>query len=81
MVGRLSAVSRPFTRAWEVEKRGAAGVRRPRLSVDDGRDIVWTMCSLAVHDLLVVGRGWSSERYQQWLTAALTCELLPAGRA
>ena len=39
------------------------------------------VCSLAVHDLLVVERGWSYERYQEWLTAALTCELLPVGRA
>jgi hypothetical protein len=57
------------------------GVLRAGLSADDGRDIVWTICSLAVHDLLVVDRGWSSERHQEWLTAALTCELLPTGRA
>jgi hypothetical protein len=26
------------------------------LSVEDARDICWTLCSLAVHDLLVVER-------------------------
>jgi hypothetical protein len=38
---------------------------------------MWTPCSLAVHDLLVVARGWPSERYQAWLTAAPSRELLP----
>jgi AcrR family transcriptional regulator len=54
------------------------GVLRPGLSVEDARDIVWTLCSLAVRDLLVVARGWSEERYRAWLTDALTHELLRA---
>jgi AcrR family transcriptional regulator len=53
------------------------GALRPGLSVDDAVDVVWTLCSLAVHDLLVVSRGWSSERYAAWLAEALTRELLP----
>ncbi len=53
------------------------GALRPGLSVDDAADVVWTLCSLAAHDLLVVSRGWSSERYAVWLTEALTRELLP----
>jgi hypothetical protein len=31
---------------------------------------------LAVHDLLILGRGWSYERYEAWLAAALIRELL-----
>ena len=54
------------------------GVLRPGLSAEVARDIVWTLCSLAVRDLLVVARGWSEERYQAWLTEALTHELLIA---
>lgn len=50
---------------------------RPELSFEEARDVVWTMCSLAVHDLLVVARSWTSEQYQEWLTAALTRDLLP----
>ena len=50
---------------------------RPDLAFDDARDVVWTLCSLAVHDLLVVARGWTSEQYRSWLTAALIRELLP----
>jgi hypothetical protein len=46
------------------------------MPVEEARDITWTLCSLAVHDLLVVERRWTSERYQRWLTAVLTHELL-----
>jgi AcrR family transcriptional regulator len=73
--------------AWRLEGQGRfvamlaeRGALRPGLAFEDGRDIVWTMCSLAVHDLLVVERRWSPERYQEWLSAILTCELLPAAR-
>lgn len=57
------------------------GALREGLAIEDARDIVWTLCSLAVHDHLVVARDWNSDRYQAWLTAALTQELLggPAG--
>lgn len=52
------------------------GVLRSGLSVEQARDIIWTLCSAAVHDLLVIERGWTSERYRDWLAAALACELL-----
>ena len=70
--------------AWRLEGQGRfvgmlaeRGRLRPGLSFEVARDLLWTLCSLAVHDLLVVARGWTSERYQEWLTAALTRELLP----
>ena len=53
--------------------RGALG---PDLTVDAAIDIAWTLCSLAVYDLLVHGRGWGDERYQTWLTDSLARELL-----
>jgi AcrR family transcriptional regulator len=49
---------------------------RPELSVEDARDLLWTLCSTGVHDLLVRERGWSSECYRDWLAAALKRELL-----
>jgi AcrR family transcriptional regulator len=49
---------------------------RSDLSVDDARDIIWTLCSTPVHDLLVRERGWTSQRYRDWLAAALQRELL-----
>lgn len=74
--------------AWRLEGQGRfasmlgeRGVLRAGLSIERARDIVWTLCSLAVHDLLVAERGWTSEQYQEWLSDALTCQLLPDGRA
>jgi AcrR family transcriptional regulator len=52
------------------------GAIKPGLAVDAGIDVTWTLCSLAVYDLLVLGRGWSDNRYQTWLTRALVFELL-----
>ena len=53
------------------------GALRPGLSVDHGRDGLWTLTSLAVYDMLVVTRGWSPERYEHWLSDALGGLLLP----
>jgi TetR/AcrR family transcriptional regulator, regulator of autoinduction and epiphytic fitness len=69
--------------AWRLEGQGQfvrmladRGVLRPGLVVDAGIDMTWTLCSLAVYDLLVLERGWNDERYQTWLTDALDFELL-----
>lgn len=51
-------------------------VMRSGVSVEHARDVVWTLCSLAVHDLLVISRGWTAEQYQDWLARALAVELL-----
>jgi AcrR family transcriptional regulator len=53
------------------------GVLRPGLSVEEARDLLWTLNSLAIHDLLVLQRGWSPDRYRGWLAGALARELLP----
>jgi AcrR family transcriptional regulator len=53
------------------------GALKPGLSLDDGRDGLWTLCSLAVYDMLVGTRGWSDDRYQGWLTESLVGLLLP----
>jgi AcrR family transcriptional regulator len=52
------------------------GALRSNISVDEARDIMWTLCSASVHDLLVIDRGWTSERYRDWLAEALRCALL-----
>jgi AcrR family transcriptional regulator len=53
------------------------GVLRPELSVEEARDLLWTLNALAVHDLLVLQRRWSPERYRDWLAASLRRTLLP----
>ena len=53
-----------------------SGELRLELSVEDARDLIWTLCSAAVHDLLVRERNWAPERYRDWLATALKRELL-----
>jgi AcrR family transcriptional regulator len=55
------------------------GSLRPGLAVEEGRDGLWALTSLAVWDLLVTTRGWTAERYERWLADRLTDLLL--GRA
>lgn len=52
------------------------GALRGGLGVEAASDLIWTLSSLAVHDLLVDERGWSSDAYERWLTDALTRDLL-----
>ena len=54
------------------------GVLRAEVDADRARDLAWTLCSLAIYDALVGARGWSEERYRDWLTEALVRELLPS---
>ena len=69
--------------AWRYEGQGRfvaqlaerGGLRADR-SLDEAKDIVWTLCSLEVHELLVLERGWTAERYEAWLATALMHELV-----
>jgi AcrR family transcriptional regulator len=53
------------------------GSLRTGLSVEEGRDGLWTLTSLAVWDLLVTTLGWTADRYQRWLADRLIDLLLP----
>ena len=57
------------------------GALRPGLSVEEAGDILWTVNALAVYDLLVRQRGWTPERYRDWVAAtnarALLADPLP----
>ena len=53
---------------------------RGGLSVEDARDAIWTLCSLAVYDQLVGARGWAPEKYRDWLARTLADSLLPSHR-
>lgn len=55
------------------------GALRPGLAPEGGVDLLWTLSSLAVYDLLVGGCGWTDDRYEQWLARSLARELLPDG--
>ncbi|HEU4673505.1 MAG TPA: helix-turn-helix domain-containing protein [Candidatus Limnocylindrales bacterium] len=59
-----------------VDRLADEGALRTDLSREDARDIVWTLCSLAVRDLLVQERGWSDARYEAWLARTLIAQLI-----
>jgi diadenosine tetraphosphatase ApaH/serine/threonine PP2A family protein phosphatase len=58
-----------------VHHLAAAGGLHADLDPDRARDIVWTLISPEVYELLVGDRGWSPDEYEQWLAQALTAAL------
>ena len=53
-----------------------AGALRPDLRERDAADVIHALMSPEVYRLLVVDRGWKTERYQQWLSGSLVDQLL-----
>ncbi|MGA7520848.1 MAG: helix-turn-helix domain-containing protein [Acidobacteriaceae bacterium] len=49
---------------------------RPGLSYRNARDILWTLTGSDVYRMLVRDRGWSSQKYQDWLAETLVRSLL-----
>jgi hypothetical protein len=49
---------------------------RPGLSYRAARDILWTLTGSDVYRMLVRERGWSSQKYQDWLANTLVRSLL-----
>jgi len=58
-----------------------AGRLRPELDDATARDIFWTLTGGDVYRLLVRERGWSSQKYQDWLADTLVRSLLTPGKA
>jgi AcrR family transcriptional regulator len=52
----------------------ASGDMRPELSADEIADVVWSTSAAEFYTLLVRERGWSLERYEEWL-ADTWCDL------
>jgi len=50
---------------------------KPGLRERDAADIIHALASPEIYGLLVSDRGWSGDRYEQWLQAILTDQLLP----
>jgi len=55
-----------------------AGHLRPGVTVGEAADIQWVLSSPEFYELLVLRRGWTPERYGQFIAQALTAALLPA---
>lgn len=64
-----------------VQGLAAEGVLRAGLDPEAACDVLWTLNHPSVWQLLVVERGWSAERYEQWLGDAACSEMLGAPHA
>jgi AcrR family transcriptional regulator len=53
------------------------GALRPQLRERDAADIVHALLSPELYRLLVIERGWTTERYRTWLATTLVDQLLP----
>jgi AcrR family transcriptional regulator len=60
-----------------VELLAARGPLRADVDVDEAAAIVWTLTSPEVNRLLHDDRGWSTQRYEQWLSTTLLRVLIP----
>jgi AcrR family transcriptional regulator len=53
---------------------------RPELNDATARDIFWALTGRDVYRMLVRERGWSSQKYQDWLADTLVHSLLTPGK-
>src|SRR6195256_5038692 len=58
-----------------------AGRLQPALDHATARDIFWMLTGRDVYRMLVRERGWSSQKYQDWLADSLVYSLLIPGKA
>ena len=70
--GRLEGMAR------FAQHLGDTGALHEGVTVEDARDVLWTINSHAVYRMLVSERGWSPERYRDWLARTLACALVPS---
>ena len=54
-----------------------AGALKPGLRERDAGDLIHALASPEVYGLLVFDRGWSGERYEEWVRSILIDQLLP----
>jgi AcrR family transcriptional regulator len=52
------------------------GQIRAGIGLDEVRDVLWTYTAVELYELLVLGRGWSVDRYAGWITRAITAALV-----
>lgn len=87
---RQAAASHPMMAALVVEldasrrarmlhnarRLAASGELRAGVDVEQAGDVLWTFSSPELYDLLVVRRGWSLQRYADFVTRGIVGELL-----
>lgn len=60
----------------DMRRLGEAVAEKTGVDADYATDVLYTLGSSAVYALLVFQSGWTSERYEEWLTAMLEAALL-----
>ena len=55
------------------------GALREGLGVEEARDLIWTLNSLEVWNLLVIQRGWTPQAYSSWVARAMADSVLAPG--
>jgi AcrR family transcriptional regulator len=58
------------------QRAASLGALRPGVDLDQARDAIWTLNSVEVWRLLTVERGWSDERYADWVGRAMADAVL-----
>jgi len=53
------------------------GQLRGGIDLAEVRDVLWNYLAIDHYERLVVGQGWSEERYARWLACAITSALCP----
>jgi AcrR family transcriptional regulator len=59
-----------------VESLRSDGALRPGLDVDEATDVLWALVHPDVWQLLVIQRGWSTDRYERWCLDTIRAQLL-----
>jgi TetR/AcrR family transcriptional regulator, regulator of autoinduction and epiphytic fitness len=59
------------------EVLAALGPLRDDLDLDAATDVLWLLKDPALYTALVGDRGWSADRYQEWLARTMQASLLP----
>jgi len=57
------------------------GYLRNDVTLDEATDVLWTCSSVEIYELLVLARGWSHERFVQFLADFMITSLLPEPKA
>ncbi|HJU01968.1 MAG TPA: helix-turn-helix domain-containing protein [Actinomycetes bacterium] len=53
-----------------------SGQLREGIELDEVRDVLWTYTAVELYELLVLARGWSLDRYADWIGEAITAALI-----
>ncbi|MFC7450007.1 TetR/AcrR family transcriptional regulator [Rhodococcus daqingensis] len=55
----------------------ATGQLRAGIELDEVRDVLWNYLSIDTYERLVLARGWTLDRYSDWLTRTIIAAICP----